>query len=265
MKLLFFGDIVGKIGRQAMAKALPQLREKYLPDAVLANVENLAHGKGVTAKTLIEMKELGIDCFTSGNHVWKKEKVEDAIRESNSLLITPANDPRTPEGRGYKVMEIGLTKLFVVNLLGRVFIDEEDLRCPFREIDKILSAHDLTKFSAIIVDVHAEATSEKIAMGWYLDGRVSAVIGTHTHVPTADYKILPQGTAQVTDIGMVGPVDSVIGIRKEIIIEKFLNDSPVVFKIPETGEVEVNALYLEIDDQTRLTKKIEKIYQIVTI
>jgi len=264
MKVLFFGDIVGKAGRRAMAEILPQLKEKYQPDAILANVENLAHGKGVTTKTLNEMNELDIDCFTSGNHIWKKEGVDIAIKESGSLLITPANDPRTPKERGYCELKIGLNKLFVINLLGRVYIDEEDLRCPFREIDEILKDRKLAD-GPIIVDLHAEATSEKIALGWYLDGRVSALLGTHTHIPTADYKILPQGTAYVTDVGMIGPVDSVLGVEKETIIKKFLTDSPIVFKIPEKGEIEVNAIYLEIEDKSGLVSNIEKVYQTVLI
>jgi len=265
MKILFFGDVVGKIGRQALVLALPQLREKYQPDVILANVENLAHGKGVTAKTLKEMKDIGIDCFTSGNHVWKKEEVKQAIKESGCQLITPANDPRTPQGSGYLTITVGSKKLFVINLLGRVFINEEGIRCPFKEADKILVNHELNHVTAIIVDLHAEATSEKVALSWYLDGRVSAVIGTHTHIPTTDFKILPQGTAYVTDVGMVGPIDSVLGVEKEIIIKKFLTDTPIVFKIPKQGAVEVNALYLEIDEQTKLATKIEKIQQKVIV
>jgi len=265
MRILFFGDIVGKIGRQAMVNILPELKKKYQPDAILANVENLAHGKGVTAKTLTEMKEIGIDCFTSGNHVWKKADVEEAVEESESNLVTPANDPRTLPKQGYKLLEINGKKLLVINLLGRVFIHEENLRCPFREVDQILLGQDLINLDAILVDIHAEATSEKVALGWYLDGRVSAVIGTHTHIPTADYKILPKKTAYITDIGMVGPVDSVLGVKKEIIIEKFLNDSPIVFKIADSGEIEVNALFIETDSKTGEAIKIEKILEKVYI
>lgn len=265
MKILFFGDIVGKIGRQALKIALPALRQKYQPDAVLANVENLAHGKGVTSKTLREMSLLGIDCFTSGNHVWKKEDVSTAIKDSGVNLITPLNDPRTPKGGGCRLLSVGQNKIFVVNLLGRVFIEEPDLKCPFKEIDKILSEQDLTQINGIIVDVHAEATSEKVALGWYLDGRVSAVIGTHTHIPTADCKILPKGTGYITDVGMVGPIDSVLGVNKEVIIEKFLTDSPIVFTIPEQGAVAVEALFLEIDNNTKLTKKIERVCQIAEV
>lgn len=265
MKVLFFGDIVGKIGRRAVIQTLPSLREKYQPDVVLANVENLAHGKGVTAKTLKEIKEAGFDCLTSGNHVWKKEEVHQAAEESGVCLITPANDPRTIIGHGYKILNIGQDRLLVINLLGRVFIEEKDLRCPFKEADKILAAAVSEGLQAIIVDFHAEATSEKVALGWYLDGRISALLGTHTHIPTSDCKILPKGCGYVTDIGMVGPVDSVLGVKKELIIEKFLTDGPIVFKMPEEGEVEINAVYLEIDDQTKQTTKIEKIYQKILI
>ncbi|HAH04078.1 MAG: Ser/Thr protein phosphatase [Parcubacteria group bacterium GW2011_GWA2_43_17] len=265
MKILFFGDIVAKIGRQAMVKILPELKNKYQPDVILANVENIAHGKGVTAKTLTEMKNIGIDCFTSGNHVWKKEDVAEAVELSQSLLITPANDPRTLSDQGYAVIKVNGQNLLVINLLGRVFMNETDLRCPFRVADDILAKHNLNDLQAIIVDMHAEATSEKMALGWYLDGRVSAVIGTHTHIPTADDKILPAGAAYITDVGMVGPAESVLGVQKEIIIEKFLNDSPIVFKIPETGEVDVNALFIETAPPERRAVKIEKIYQKVYI
>ncbi len=265
MKILFFGDIVGKIGREALAKALPALKEKYQPDVTIANVENLAHGKGVTAKTLKEMKELGLTCLTSGNHVWKKADVAAAALASEVCLLTPANDPRTLPTQGHVKLAVGSNNLIVVNLLGRVFIDESgSLRDPFKEIDQILASYDDQK-CPVILDFHAEATSEKVALGWYLDGRVSAVLGTHTHVPTADYKILPQGTAYVTDVGMVGPIDSVLGVKKELIIEKFLTDGPIVFDLPETGEVEVNAVYLEINETTGLAEKVEKICQTIVI
>ncbi|MBU1037263.1 TIGR00282 family metallophosphoesterase [Patescibacteria group bacterium] len=265
MKILFFGDVVGKISRLALARILPQLKKEYPADIVLANVENLAHGKGVTAKTLKELKDIGINGFTSGNHVWKKEKALEAAEQSNTILITPANDPRTPKGSGYKMVEIGSNKLFVINLLGRVFIKEEDLNCPFKEVERILASDLSQKASAILVDIHAEATSEKMAMGWFLDGRVSAIIGTHTHIPTADYRLLPQGSAYVTDVGMVGPVDSVLGVNKETIIKKFLTEAPIIFDIPQQGEVEVNAVYLEVDEKSKLATKIEKINKRVII
>ncbi|MBT3689789.1 TIGR00282 family metallophosphoesterase [bacterium] len=261
MKILFFGDIEGKIGRLGLTEVLPQLKEKYQPDITIANAENLAHGKGVTASTLTSMKEIGIDLFTSGNHVWKKADVKESVKESKTTLITPANDPRTADGDGYKVIDIKGEKLLVINLLGRVFMHEDGLRCPFKEVDEILKKHD-TKH--ILVDIHAEATSEKVAMGWYLDGKASMVIGTHTHVSTDDLKKLHKGTGYITDIGMVGPTDSVIGIDKDIIIDKFINDSHTAFEIPKSGEVEVNGLFIELDKKGKI-EKIEKIYKTVII
>jgi len=264
MKILFFGDVVGKIGRQAIVKILPELKKKYQPDVILANAENLAHGKGITAKTLFEMKAAGIDAFTSGNHVWKKADVTEASVESDVLLATPLNDPRTDQLHGLVKVPVNSQNLLIVNLLGRVFMNELDLACPFTTIDQVLLGRPDTA-GPVLVDIHAEATSEKMALGWYMDGRVGAVLGTHTHIPTADYKILPKGTAYVTDVGMVGPVNSVLGVTKELVIEKFLTDGPIVFKIPETGEVEINAIYLELDDQTNLATGLEKVRQYVTI
>jgi metallophosphoesterase (TIGR00282 family) len=264
MKLLFFGDVVGKAGRTAIKQILPQLKKQYQPDLVLANVENLAHGKGLTAKTLQEIMEAGIDAFTSGNHVWKKGEVEQLVKECRASLVTPANDPRTPAGRGLMELKVGTHRLLVINMLGRVFMNEKDLSCPFRDMDKILEQfHNFE--GPILLDFHAETTSEKVALGWYLDGRVSAVIGTHTHVPTSDYRILPQGTAYVTDLGMVGPADSVLGVKKELIIEKFLTDGPIVFDYASSGEVEINALYLELEDNSHRAVRLEKISQKISI
>ncbi|MEK7067482.1 MAG: YmdB family metallophosphoesterase, partial [Patescibacteria group bacterium] len=192
--------------------------------------------------------------------VWKKEDVVLAAQESGALLATPLNDPRTPDGCGSFKLNIAGSGLLVVNLLGRTFMKETGLTCPFRAMDDFLKSQE--DFSGpIILDFHAEATSEKVALGWYLDGRISALLGTHTHIPTADYKILPQGTAYVTDLGMVGPADSVLGVTKELIIEKFLTDGPIIFNYPETGPAEVNAVLLEFDASNKAIK-IEKINQL---
>ena len=258
MKILFFGDIVAKIGRQAMVKILPELKNKYQPDVILANVENIAHGKGVTAKTLTEMKNIGIDCFTSGNHVWKKEDVAEAVELSQSLLITPANDPRTLSDQGYAVIKVNGQNLLVINLLGRVFMNETDLRCPFRVADDILAKHNLNDLQAIIVDMHAEATSEKMALGWYLDGRVSAVIGTHTHIPTADETILPGGTAYITDVGMTGPFNSVIGVVKEDVLRRFLTSIPEKLEAA-SQDARLNAVVVEVDSATGKARSIVRI------
>ncbi|PIY96667.1 MAG: TIGR00282 family metallophosphoesterase [Candidatus Kerfeldbacteria bacterium CG_4_10_14_0_8_um_filter_42_10] len=264
LKILFFGDIVGKIGRKAIRLAIPILKKRYGPDLIIANIENLAHGKGITEKTLNEVKESGIDIFTSGNHIFKREEGLDLLANKDSLVIRPANYPEGTAGYGEKLVEIGTKKLLVINLIGRVFF-EEDFDSPFKKLDEILETHTKDDLSGIIIDFHAEATSEKVALGWYADGRVSAVLGTHTHIPTADAKILPKGTAYITDIGMVGPKESVLGVKKEIIIEKFLKDLPIIFDIPEEGIVQINAVLITIDTKTKKAKKIELIDQEISI
>jgi len=264
LKILFFGDIVGKIGRKAVRKTLPAYRKKYNPDLVIANVENLAHGKGITEKTLNEVKESGIDVFTSGNHIFRREEGLDLLADKDSIVIRPANYPEDTTGYGEKLVEIGTKKLLVINLIGRVFF-EETFDSPFEKLDEILAKYANDNLSGIIVDFHAEATSEKVALGWYADGRVSAILGTHTHIPTADAKILPKGTAYITDIGMVGSKESVLGVKKEIIIEKFLKDLPIIFDIPEEGTVQINAALVTIDSKTKQAKRIKLINEETTI
>lgn len=264
MKILFFGDIVGKIGRKAAAKVLPELKAGFRPDLVLANGENLAHGKGANEKVIKEVLEAGIDFLTSGNHIWAEKKVIPILEEGKLPLIRPANYPPEVPGAGEKIIEVGGIKVLIINLMGRVFI-KEDLDCPFRKIDEILEKYKKEKLAAIIVDFHAEATSEKQAFGWYVDGRVSAVLGTHTHIGTSDSQILPQGTAYITDIGMVGAKESVLGVDKSIIQKKFLTQMPVLHEIPEEGVCMVNAILVEIDPKTKKAIKIERIDKEVTI
>lgn len=262
--ILFFGDIVGKIGRKAIREIIPNLRKKYDPDIILANIENLAHGKGITEKTLKEVIESGIDLFTSGNHIFRKEEGLNLIAKKDTLVLRPANYPDGTVGIGEKMVEIGTKKLLVINLIGRVFF-EEKFDCPFKKLDEILKNHAKDELAGIIIDFHAEATSEKVALGWYADGRASALLGTHTHIPTADAKILPKGTAYITDIGMVGPKESVLGVKKETIIDKFLNDNAIIFDIPEQGIVQANAVLVTIDSKTRKAKKIQPIEEEITI
>lgn len=262
IKVLFFGDIVGKIGRQALKKALPQLKKKYSPDFVMANAENLAHGIGITAKTLQEMKEAGIDFFTSGNHIWKKEEANEILEKSQDI-IRPANYANKP-GHGWQIAKIKNRSLLIINLMGRTFIEDE-LKNPFQTVDDILAENQGKKLAGTIVDFHAEATSDKVALGWHLDGRVSAVIGTHTHIPTADAKILPKGTAYITDAGMVGASDSVLGVVKENILEKFVKETAKVHEIPEKGECLINAVLITIDPATGLTTDIKRIDKTVMI
>lgn len=258
MIILFFGDIIGKIGRKAMTKILPELKKEFQPDLVIANGENLAHGIGITKKTMAEMVEAGVDLFTSGNHIFKKPEVDLLLNVADPVLLRPANYSSTATGSGFRVIEVGSKSILVISMLGRVFM-KENFDDPFKAIDEILDKFKNQKLAAIIVDFHAEATSEKQAFGWYLDGRVSAVLGTHTHVGTSDARILPQGTAYITDVGMVGATDSVIGDTKEPIIKSFLEQTSHSIEIPESGEVGVDAVLIEIDDKTKKAIKITRL------
>lgn len=262
MTILMFGNVMGKPGRKAIAKTIPDLRKKYDPDLVIANAENLAHGIGITKKTVDYILEAGVDVLTSGNHVFAKKEGRDLLVNKKYPILRPANYPPEVVGRGHDVFEVRTRKVLIINLIGRVFFGL-DYDCPFRCADEILEKYKEEKI--IIVDFHAEATSENKAFGFYLDGRVSAVLGTHTHVPTQDFKILPKGTAYITDIGMVGAADSVIGDKKESVLKRFLSQISTKLEIEEEGPVEVNAVVVEIDDKTGSAKKIEKIYQTVDI
>ncbi|HPI67219.1 MAG TPA: TIGR00282 family metallophosphoesterase [bacterium] len=268
MTILFFGDVVGKLGRRALAKALPELKKKYQPDLIMANVENLAHGQGVTAKTLNEIKTLGINVFTSGNHVTKKGEYGELLKSQEFNLLRPANYPPTVPGKEYLALNFktknGLKKIYIINLLGRVFFSES-ADCPFRKLDYLLKLIKPKKSDIILIDLHAEATSEKVAFGWYADGRVSVVLGTHTHVPTADEKILPGGTGYLTDVGMVGGVNTVIGVKKEIIIDKFLTQTGMAHEFPENGQAVINAVVVAIDDKTAKCLSLKRIEKLVHI
>lgn len=262
-KIIFLGDISGVLGRQGVTKIIPKWQKKYKPDIFIGNIENLAHNKGVTPKTLQEVSKAGISIFTGGNHIWKKYDIPTLARETDYKIACPANDVRTPDKYLYQTAEIKGTNLIVINLGGQTFVeyDDEQLNNPFIKIDQLLDK--LPKDSNIFVDLHAEATSDKRAMGLYLDGRVSAVVGTHTHVPTADAQILEKGTGYITDVGMIGAYPSVLGIKKEIIIEKFLTKDKIVHDLPRTGQIEINAVLLEIDNKTHKTTHIELLREII--
>ncbi|MGQ9602931.1 MAG: TIGR00282 family metallophosphoesterase [bacterium] len=225
MRVLFIGDIVGRQGRKIVQDLLPKLKSEFEIDLTIANCENAAGGFGVTMKIIDELRQAGIDVMTSGNHIWDRQEIMGHL-DSVPILLRPLNYPDGVPGRGRGIYEArGGTKICVVNLMGRVFMRPID--CPFKAIDSLLSHLDPV---VTIVDMHAEATSEKIAMGWYLDGRVAAVIGSHTHVQTADERVLPGGTAYITDAGMTGSIDSVIGIEKDAIIRRFLTGIPTRFE-----------------------------------
>lgn len=257
LKTLFIGDIFGKPGRRIAKELLPTLVEEYSPDLILANGENAAAGFGITPALVEELLDLGIAVLTSGNHIWdKKEIVPYFTEHADGRLLRPANYPATAPGHG---LYIGRTRAgldyAVMNLQGRVFMPAID--CPFRTADVLLEKIP-ANVKLRIVDMHAEATSEKQALGWYLDGRVTAVVGTHTHIPTADEIILPQGTAYVTDLGMTGPYDSVIGIEKQSIIDKFLSQIPARFEVAK-GDVRFCAVLIEADPETGRALGIQRI------
>ena len=255
MRILFIGDVVGEPGRRVIKTLLPKLKTAEKLDFVIANAENVAGGSGVTPSMADELLDAGVDVLTSGDHIWKKKEIFDYISTSKRL-IRPANYPQGAPGMGSTVVksESGIN-VGVINLIGRVFM--QSLECPFKaakaEVDRIKD-----KARVIIVDMHAEATSEKIALGWYLDGEVSAVFGTHTHVQTADEKILPGGTAFISDAGMTGPFDGVIGRKKEQILQRFLTQLPMKFEMAE-GDIQLHGVIVDIDDKTGKADSIKRI------
>jgi metallophosphoesterase (TIGR00282 family) len=258
LKILFIGDIIGKLGRKLTKDFLPQLKEEYSPDVIIANGENSAHGYGITEKVYKELLEMGIEAITMGNHVWDKKELKKNI-DKLPLVIRPANYPPGAPGKDHLIINKSGAKIAIVNLVGRTFMQCMD--CPFQAIEKLLSEIE-KETNIIIVDMHAEATSEKCAMGWYLDGKVSAVIGTHTHVMTADERILPQGTAFICDVGMVGAYDSIIGMDKEQILKRFTTQMPEKFEPTEKEPGLFNAVFMEIDFDTGRASGIKKILKI---
>ncbi|MEA2331091.1 MAG: 2,3-cyclic-nucleotide 2-phosphodiesterase [Thermoleophilaceae bacterium] len=246
MKLLFVGDVVGGIGRRALATVLPALREEHQPDFVVVNGENAAGGVGITRKTARELLDLGADAITLGNHAYRHREVYPYLDEE-PRIVRPANFPKGSPGRGHTVVEANGMRLGIINLSGLVFL--EAVRSPFAEADALLSEL-RGSADAVLVDMHAEATSEKVAMGWHLDGRVLACVGTHTHVPTSDARVLPGGTAYVTDVGMTGPRGGVIGVKRELALERFLKLTQVRF---ETSDEDpwLNAVLVEGDGAGR--------------
>lgn len=260
MKIIFLGDISWKIGREAVAHAIPDLRTQYKPDIIIANVENAAHGTGIEKRQYDFFKESGIDAMTSGDHVFDKSKVDEIFSQPDCMLVRPLNYPSLADvpGNGYMVVESKVGPLGIINVQGRVFMSE-GMDNPFWAVKEILKKPELQGIP-IIVDFHAEATSEKIAMGWMLDGSVSAVVGTHTHVQTNDARILPKGTAYITDAGMCGPQNGVLGVDKNIIINRFLNALPSKFDQDESVGM-VNGVFIELDGTKALS--IEPIVHIV--
>lgn len=261
MKILVIGDIVAKQGRRAVAAVLPELRKKEKIDLVIGNIENLSHGKGATKERVDELRELGVDIFTSGNHIWFKQDFTDAL-DNDSSVIRPANYPADNPGFGFTIAKVSRKKVLVINLLGKQWIDQP-VDEPYRCIETILNDQvKKEKPDFIVVDFHAEATSEKNALAWFLDGKVTALVGTHTHIPTADPWILPNGTAFVTDIGMSGARNSVLGVVPEIIIKKQKDTSPAKFEWVETGPKIFNSVLIETDKKLK-AKSIKRIDRVI--
>jgi 2',3'-cyclic-nucleotide 2'-phosphodiesterase len=254
MNVLMVGDVFGEPGRAALKKLLPGLRRQHEIDVAVVNVENAAGGSGVMPPMIREFLDAGADVLTSGNHIFKKKEIIPAIAKEN-LLLRPANYPAGTPGSGHVTVKIGPHRVAVLNLMGRIFMEPID--CPFRKADEIVP--ELRREARVIlVDMHAEATSESVAMGWYLDGRVSAVVGTHRHVQTADERVLPGGTAYITDLGMTGPINGVIGVDRDIILERFLTQMPIRFE-PAKGPAALHGVVIVIDPDTGRATSIQRL------
>ncbi len=259
VRILFLGDVVGKPGRRAVREGVLRRIQRGEVDFVIANCENAAGGAGVDPKTADELFAAGVHVLTSGNHVWRKKEIIGYLGQTPTLL-RPANFPPGTPGAGWVVREsLCGVRVGVVNLMGRVFMDALD--CPFRTAEAVLSLV-AEQVRVLVVDMHAEATSEKSAMGWFLDGRVSAVLGSHTHVQTADEQILPGGTAYITDVGMCGPMHSIIGMKKELVLNRFLTHMPTRFEVA-SGPALLQGAVVEVDEESGRAKHIYRIREIV--
>lgn len=257
MNILFIGDIVGEPGRRVVETVLPKIKKREDIKFVIANGENVAAGSGVTPALAAELFEHGVDVLTSGDHIWKRKEMVVELN-ADKRLLRPANYPDGSPGFGYGVFEsLPGVYIGVINLVGRVFM--QPVECPFRTAKEIVDKISQTA-KIIVVDMHAEATSEKIALGYYLDGQVSAVLGTHTHVQTADEKILSGGTAYISDAGMAGPLDGVIGRKKEQIIRRFLTQLPTKFEMAE-GDIQLHGVIIDIDEKTGRANSIKRVQE----
>jgi metallophosphoesterase (TIGR00282 family) len=266
-KILFFGDVIGAIGRKGLTLALPGLRNEFKPDFVVANVENLSHGRGISPKTLEELDKLGIDAYTSGNHVWENQTGLACFADPRwkDRLVRPANIFPNYPGKGYTEISKDGKTVLLINLSGLLFMKEEG-ESPmqvFDRIEKTILEKNNHSPIPIIVDLHAEASSEKEAFSHYVDGRASAVLGTHTHVPTADAKILEQGTAYITDVGRVGGYDSVVGFEKNAAVKRFLGQEEKAYDPTPKGRIEVNTVLLTLDLDSRRARGLDLIRKIL--
>lgn len=255
MRILFIGDVVGQLGLKLIQQYVPELKRQLKPQVTVVNGENIAGGKGITEKLYKSLLQAGTDVVTLGNHAFRKQEALDFI-DSAHKLIRPANFPKAVPGAGYTIVKVNQAKLAVLNLQGRIFLDAID--DPFTVADQVL-AKIQAETPLVFVDFHGEVTSEKLALAYYLDGRVSAVVGTHTHVQTNDARILPKGTAFLSDVGMTGSYEGILGVKKEPVIHNFLTRLPARFEPIEEGAGQLGACYIDIDEKTGHSKKIKTI------
>jgi len=254
LRILMVGDIVGRPGRRALRETIGGIRQELKLDMIIANGENAAGGNGITGAIAQDIFSFGVDVLTMGNHVWDKKDFASYI-DREPRIIRPANYPPGTPGTGMVIYNINGVDVGVINLSGRVFLP--DLDCPFRTVDRLIEEIK-KRTNIILIDFHAEATSEKAALGWYVDGRATAVVGTHTHVQTADERVLPNGTAYITDLGMTGPVNSIIGVKPDLALQKFITQMPVRFEVAE-GPYQFNAVVIEADEKTGKAETIERV------
>lgn len=258
MKILYIGDVVGRIGRATVKKILPDLKKDRQIDLVIAQSENMTTGNGLTIKAVRELMAAGVDGFTGGNHSWRKPVFDPYFSDHSIPVIRPANYPEDKPGRGSMLLNSPFGKVLVISLEGSRYGIDEQLANPLQTADEILKTHRHDKLAATVINLHGDLTSEKVAIGYYFDGRASLVVGDHTHVPTADTRILPGGTATITDVGMTGPAGTVLGVKKEIIINRWLGKEKERFARPDGGPAVLNAVLVEVDPRAK-AKAIEQI------
>jgi len=262
MKILVFGDVVGRIGREGMTAILPKWREQYAPDSVIVNVENMAHGRGISPDTMAEALRWKADAYTTGDHAWDNKLGFELLNDPKYRLVRPANYVAGVPGRGWMTYSLGAWQVAVINLQGQVMF-KNDPENPFGAIDSILHEPEVAAANIRLIDFHAEATSEKRGFGWHVDGRVSAVWGTHTHVPTADGQVMPKGTGYISDVGMNGGHHSIIGMDTEGPLRAFRTQLREKMTPPESGPIEINAVLFEIDPQTSQCLSVQQLREIL--
>lgn len=262
IKALFIGDVCGKPGRRAVRDLLPAIKKEEGIDVVITNIENLAHGRGATVETVNELMYYGVDFMTAGNHIWRRPDFHELLG-GDFPIIRSLNYPDDLPGKGFGKIDLGEKgKLLVISVIGYAFMNERTITEPFRSLDAFLKGIDSSKYAGILVEIHAESTSEKLSFALYFDGKVSGIVGTHTHIPTADERLLPQGSSYINDIGMVGPMNSSLWVKKEIVFQQSMYPYSPRYEIEEEGPVRLDAVVIEIDGPTS-SKSIKRINKIL--